>query len=275
MFVLGFVGYTAFHQPLAKRGPRSAALYVAPRPPVCAGRARLDSSGYLAWAPNGRPFSTAAHFQASRSDRWPHSWRPHCARTRTAIIIAGVLVLAHALLFRVPGFRSPRMGRRPAQVAKFPFGTMGLCRCDCRFLFRPVVLMDPAEPLAGFQTHREASTVAIVCSYCMDWLQPAEHHDLPAALQFQAVCIGGFMLMIFFAFGRMGFRFPLLSSFGRNLLLMFAVGGFGVSVYWNFLPKPLLIAEPLLGLLLIGVVPRAVLGALAVFLDKRGVMVRA
>ena len=109
----------------------------------------------------------------------------------------------------------------------------------------------------------------------MDWLQPAEHHDLPAALQFQAVCIGGFMLMIFFAFGRMGFRFPLLSSFGRNLLLMFAVGGFGVSVYWNFLPKPLLIAEPLLGLLLIGVVPRAVLGALAVFLDKRGVMVRA
>jgi hypothetical protein len=56
---------------------------------------------------------------------------------------------------------------------------------------------------------------------------------------------------------------------------MFAVGGLGVSIYWNFLPKPLLIEYPLLTLILVGIVPIAALGCFAVLLDKRGVMVRA
>jgi hypothetical protein len=128
-------------------------------------------------------------------------------------------------------------------------------------------MMDPDEPLIGFRSRIvPACTAALVGAYCMEWLQPSEHHDLPAALQLQAVYMGGFMLTIFFVFGRMGIRFPLLSSFGKNLLLMFTVGGLGVGVYWGVLPKPLLIQYPLLAL---------ILGWLAVLLDKRGVMVRA
>ena len=136
--------------------------------------------------------------------------------------------------------------------------------------------MEQDDPVVGFRTRiAPLSTVAIVGAYCMEWLQPSEHHDLPAALQLQAIYVGGYMLTIFFTFGRAGIRFPLLSSFGKNLLLMFVAGGLGVGFYWAILPKPLLVQYPLLALLLVGIAPIAALGTFAVYLDKRGVMVRA
>ena len=89
--------------------------------------------------------------------------------------------------------------------------------------------MDKDDPLAGFQKRiAPASMFAMIAAYCMEWIQPSEHHDLPIALQLMAVYSGGLMLTIFFAFGKIGVRFPLLSSFGKNLLIMFALGGFVV-----------------------------------------------
>lgn len=281
VFVMGFVGYAAFTSRLAKRGRRSAFLYAARRVLVLYALAALDSillstleRGSPEWAVffYGGTFSAIA--LGSLAAFVSIALIPNADRR---IAFACVLLLVHALFFEYPIFDHYTWYDDVLGLPKFPFGAAGLAIVavfgSC---FGQWYALDPQEPMVGFrQRIVPASTIAVVAAYCMDWLQPAEHHDVPASLQLQAIYTGGFMLMIFFTFGAAGFRFPLLSSFGKNLLLMFAVGGFGVSVYWNFLPRTLLFTEPLLALLLVGIVPIAVLGVFAKVLEKRGVMVRA
>ncbi|MCC6155769.1 MAG: hypothetical protein IT367_18520 [Candidatus Hydrogenedentes bacterium] len=281
VLVMGFVGYTAFTSRLRKRGPRSAALYASRRVLLLYALAALDSilistleRGSPEWAVffyggtfSGIALGSLAAFIAT-------AIIPNADRR---IALGVILLAAHALLFEFPIFDHRTWYDDVLGLPKFPFGAMGLCTVaiigSC---FGQWFLMDPTNPIVGFQKRiAPASMIAIICAYCMEWLQPSEHHDLPAALQLMAVYVGGLMLTIFFAFGHIGIRFPLLSSFGKNLLLMFAVGGFGVSIYWNFLPRELLLKEPLLTLLLVGIAPIALLGCFAVWLDKRGVMVRA
>jgi hypothetical protein len=266
---------------LRKRGGRSAFAYAARRVLVLYGLAALDSI-LLSSLTKGGPEWAGFFYASTFSGIALGSMAAFVAtalipRADRRIVLAALLVLAHALLYEFPIFDHREWYDDLLHLPKFPFLALGLsCVAIVGSCFGQWHVMDPGDALAGFQSRiAPASTIAFVCAYCMDWLQPAEHHDLPASLQLQAIYIGGFMLMIFFAFGRVGFRFPLLSSFGKNLLLMFAVGGFGVSVYWNFLPKQMLIANPLLALLLVGIAPIAVLGWFARVLDRRGVMVRA
>jgi hypothetical protein len=281
VFVMGFVGFTAFSSRLQKRGRQSAFLYAARRVLVLYGLAALDSI-LLSYLERGSPEWAVFFYGGTFSGIALGALAAFIATTlipnaERRIVFAGVLILVHALLFEFPILDHRTWYDDVLGLPKFPFGAMGLCAVaivgSC---FGQWQHFDPDDALAGFQRRiAPASTIAMVSAYCMDWLQPAEHHDVTASLQLLAIAFGGFMLMIFFAFGRVGFRFPLLSSFGKNLLLMFAVGGLGVSIYWNLLPKPLLIEYPLLALLLVGIVPIAVLGLVAIFLDKRGVMVRA
>ncbi|NUM55383.1 MAG: hypothetical protein HUU46_17180 [Candidatus Hydrogenedentes bacterium] len=281
VFVMGFVGYAAFTSRLTKRGPRSAFLYAARRVLVLYALAGLDSillSTLERGSPEWAVFFYGGTFSAIALGSLVAFVSiviiPNADR-RAAF--AAALVLLHALLFEFPIFDRYTWYDDVLGLPKFPFGAAGLAIVAIfGSSFGQWYVIDPDEPLAGFKQRMvPVSTAAVIAAYCMDWLQPAEHHDVTASLQLQAIYMGGFMLEIFYTFGRAGFRFPLLSSFGKNLLLMFAVGGFGVSIYWNFLPKELLIAEPLIALFLVGILPIAALGVFAKFLEKRGVMVRA
>lgn len=281
VFIMGFVGYPAFTSRLRKRGKKSALLYVTRRVGVLYTLAALDSvllSTLERGAPEWPVFFYGGTFSGiALGSLAAFATTALCPKAERRIVIAVGAIFAHALLFEFPILDHRTWYDDVLGFPKFPFGAMGLCIVaivgSC---FSQWYAMDENEPLVGFQKRIvPASTIALVAAYCMEWLQQSEHHDLTAALQLQAIYIGGYMLTIFYAFGRLGFRFPLLSSFGRNLLLMFAVGGFGVSIYWNFLPRSLVLAEPLLALSLVGIAPIAALGCFAVFLDKRGIMVRA
>jgi hypothetical protein len=281
VFIMGFAGYTAFTSRLYKRGPGSAVGYVARRVLLLYALAALDSillnslkRGGPDWAAffygstfSGIALGALAAFVATAL----------CPNADRRIFIAGILLLVHALLFEFPLFDRYTWFDDVWGFPKFPFMAAGQCVIGIAgSCFGQWHATNPAEPEVLFRSRiLPVSMFAFICAYSMEWLQPSEHHDLPAALQLQAIYVGGFMLMIFFAFGRVGFRFPLLSSFGKNLLLMFVLGGFGVSVYWNFLPRDLLLTNPLATLALVAIAPIAVLGCFAVLLDKRGILVRA
>ncbi len=281
MLVMGFVGYTAFTSRWRKRGGRSAFWYAVRRVVALYALAFLDcvalnylSSGDPKWADffyNG----TFAMIALGALCAFVLIVLIPNADRRIGVSVA--LILFHSLLYAFPLFDHHTWDDNILGLPRFPFGTLGMCAVAIAgSCFGQWHAMDPKDPAVGFRKRIvPVSTAAFVAAYCMDWVQPAQHHDANAALQLQALYMGGFMLMIFFAFGQVGFRFPLLSSLGKNLLLMFALGGLFVGIYLDQLPKAFLQQSPYLAVTLAGIVPIVTLSCVAVFLEKRGIMVRA
>ncbi len=281
LFVLGFVGYTAFTSRWRKRGGRSAFWYAARRVGILyalsfffsvalrylrGGRADWDNFFY------NSPFALIAigSFAAFLSIAL-------CADADRRFGIAVGLTMLHGLLCAFPVLDGYTWLDDVFRFPEFPFGALGLSSMAIAgTCFGQWYKMDPDDPMVGIRTRMvPVSTAAFVAAYCVDWIQPAEHHEVNAALQLIALYMGGFMLLIFFAFGRVGIRFPLLSSLGKNLLLIFALGGLFNSFYLPLIPKAFLLEWPYLGLVLGGIVPVALFVWFAVILDKRGIMVRA
>ncbi|GMV90467.1 MAG: hypothetical protein AMXMBFR82_02450 [Candidatus Hydrogenedentota bacterium] len=281
LFVLGFVGYVALTSRWRKRGGRSAFWYAARRVGILYALSFVDAIllQYLSSdTPHWDDFiynGTFALIAIGSFAAFLSIAICHDADRRFAIAIG--LIMLHALIYEFPIFDERGTFDNVLGLPRFPFGALGLASMAIAgTCFGQWHRLDADDPLVGFRKRIvPVSTAAFIAAYCVDWIQPAQHHAANAALQLIALYMGGFMLMIFFAFGQVGFRFPLLTSLGRNLLLIFAVGGLFNSIYLSLIPKTFLMQSPYLALLLGGIVPVALFAWFAVFLDKRGIMVRA
>ena len=82
-----------------------------------------------------------------------------------------------------------------------------------------------------------------------------------------AIGRAGFTMALFYGFEQLKFkgpgRFPLLSEFGKNMLLMFILTPV-VQIYMGLFSKNFLAANPLVTLLLVGILPIISLAGLAV-----------
>jgi hypothetical protein len=280
LFVLGFVGYTALTSRWKKRGGRSAFGYALRRVGILYFLSFIDcvllkylSSDKVNWDDffykDTFTLIAIGSFAAFVSVAL-------CSNADRRFGIAAALTMLHALVSAFPIFDHRGAFDDVLGLPHFPFGALGLSSMaiagTCFGQWHRMV----DDPAVGFRKRIvPISTVAFVAAYCVDWIQPAQHHEVNAAMQLIALYMGGFMLMIFFAFGQVGFRFPLLSSLGKNLLLIFAVGGLFNSIYLSLIPKSFLMESPYLALILGGIVPIALFAWFAVILDKRGIMVRA
>ena len=281
LFVLGFVGYTAFTSRWRKRGGRTAFWYSLRRVGILYVLSFIDailvsylSSGRAHWDDFIYNGTFALIAIGSLAGFLSIALCPNADR-RFGIAVG--LTMAHALLYAFPILDQRTWFDNVLGLPRFPFGALGLSSMAIAgTCFGQWHKMDPEDPVVGFRKRIvPVSMAAFVAAYCVDWIQPAQHHEANAALQLIALYMGGFMLMIFFAFGQVGFRFPLLTSLGKNLLLIFAIGGLFNSIYLSLIPKSFLAQSPYLALLLGGIVPVALFAWFAVFLDKRGIMVRA
>ncbi len=281
VFMMGFVGYMAFTSRLSKRGVLSAIFYALRRMVLLYALAAIDSvflnyleHGEIRWA----EFLYLGTFSCiALGSLAAFASILICSRADARMLGAFALVLVHAVLYEFPQFDHREWYEDVLNPARFPFGAFGLCIVAViGTCFGQWYLQDPNDPMVGFRNRiAPVSTLAMIGAYCMDWIQSAEHHDTTASLQLLAVAYGGYMLMIFYTFGLAGVRFPLLSSLGKNLLLLFAVGGIAMGIYIAVLPKTLLMASPFYALLLVGILPILALGLFAKFLEWRGIMVRA
>ncbi len=281
LFVLGFVGYIAFTSRWRKRGGWSAFGYAARRVGILYVLSFIDAI-FLSYV-----FSGVSHWDDCIYDGTfaliaIGSFAAFlsialCADADRRFGIAVGLLMLHALLYAFPVFDEYTWSDNVLGLPQFPFAALGLSTMAIAgTCFGQWLMMDPDDPLVGFRKRIvPISTAAFVAAYCVDWIQPAEHHRTNAALQLISLYMAGFMLMIFFSFGRVGFRFPLLSSMGKNLLLLFAVGGLFNNIYLGLVPKSLLLQSPYLALVLGAIAPVAICAWAAVILYKRGIMVRA
>ena len=169
------------------------------------------------------------------------------------------------------------MARRCPESTPLPFGTLNLIAIAIAgAAFGQWIGRDSGAQLDGFkQRVVPVSTGAITLWYLLEWLQPSEHHDSTTALSLLAIGTAGYAMTAFFCFQQSGIRIPLLSALGRNLLLVFVLSLFFVDFYLQQLSKSFLVESPVAAMVLGGLVPLAALSSLAVYLDRKGVIIKA
>lgn len=117
-----------------------------------------------------------------------------------------------------------------------------------------------------------------VAFYITSWQQHAVSFELTTSHALGGICLSLLLLIGMYAFGQLGMRFPVLSPLGRNLFLMFLIGGIGTVLYAEWLvtlfDRETLAAWPSLRLLLFGIAPYVVTIGLGVFLDRKQIYVR-
>ena len=120
------------------------------------------------------------------------------------------------------------------------------------------------------------ATLSFVFCYLIDFIQPAEHRDVTMALALMAIGTSQFVMFIFYIFERIGFKVPMLSELGKNLLLMFILLLFVTEVYLKlpWLSHEILAANPIWAMIGAGVIPILVLYAIAWLLAKKNIIIK-
>jgi hypothetical protein len=112
-----------------------------------------------------------------------------------------------------------------------------------------------------------------MATYLWDYIQSAEHHDITTTLAMLAIATSMFMLFIFYAFDKFGFKVPMLSEYGKNILLMFLLTGLW-DPYSELFTRSQLVDNPFLAMLVIGMIPLLVEYAIAWLLAKKNIIVK-
>lgn len=279
MGLMGFVGFYAF-EARRKRGARAAWQY-AIRRFLLLYACGLFEECVLNYAMRGKIHWDAALYQGTFAKL---AIGAIVAFASIAVIrnadlrfaFAMCVLAVHALLYAFPVADHYTWYDDVIPLFPFPFGVVGHCAiaitgtCTAAWLLR-----DPDDPAVGMRDRVGPATAAIaVAAYCVDWLQPAEHHDANAALILHAMLWGNLGLIGFYGAGLIGLRFPLLTSFGKNLLLMFILCWFLTNLYLTWFPKEFVLQWPVLGLLLAGVAPILILALIANQLERRNILIR-
>lgn len=275
MFLVGFAGYISFTSRLEKQGARAAWVHGLRRVGVLYllsfiddGLLEIVTSGAIDWK-NVIYYGTLANIAIGSLMGYVAIYLIRDGDKRLLMAI-GIMVF-HFIMYALPVFEH----YHTQEGLLFPFNALNHASiaiagtCCSQWL-----KMDPENPQIGFKKRiLPLATLSFVAMYMIDWLQAAEHHDVTTSLALMAIGTSGFMIAIFYGFEQLEFKIPLLSEFGKNLLLMFILTLF-ISLYNQVFSKDFLISSPLLAMILVGLVPVIILGGLAVLLDKKGIIVK-
>jgi hypothetical protein len=281
VFMLGFAATIAFTSRLDQRGGRSALFYALRRVlvlyacglvddallPMAGGRdpnwSAVLHGGTFAKLALGSAAAYAALFLIRDADRRA---------------LSGVaMIAAHALLYAYPVFDHREWQDDILGLPKFPFGAVSMMAIGILgSCFSQWMRSDPQDPGAGLRRRvLPAATAALAAAYCMEWLQPSEHHDVPAALALFAIGGAGMNVLIFYGLGCAGLRLPILSALGKNLLLMFILSLFCVQMWIAQIPKEWMLVAPVFRLIVVGIAPMVMLCLIAKALERYNIVIRA
>jgi len=279
MFILGIGAYLAFTSRREKKGVKEAWKHGLIRVGILYGLAFLDDGliGGLIFG-DGIPwdevlwYGTLANLAIGSLAAYLLIYLiPKNADKRLYICI-GIMVI-HAILYATPIFEHKGIGG--TGTIPFPFNSLnhaaiaiaGTC-------FSQWYRMDPNDPTVGFKKRiLPAATISILVFYCFDWIQPAEHHDATTSLALFAIATSGFLIAVFYGFEKLKFKIPVLSEMGRNMLFLFILA-FIFDQYVQIFDKQFLADNPLLTMVLVGILPIAIEAGIAVLLAKKNLILK-
>ncbi|MBX7255876.1 MAG: hypothetical protein K1Y02_05910, partial [Candidatus Hydrogenedentes bacterium] len=182
----------------------------------------------------------------------------------------------HAFLFE-----SYRFDRYPwiddmLGLTKFPFGAFNLAAIAILgSVFAQWFHKHSGDPGKGMRERiLPVATWSFIASYCVEWIQSSEHHDVTTALALLSVGLTGYLVMASYAMGTLGIVVPALRAIGKNLLLVFIVTAEVIDRYLEAVADTAIETHPYAALLVVGVVPVVAITYMARFLEKRNIVVR-
>jgi hypothetical protein len=195
----------------------------------------------------------------------------------TRFLIGMGILLLHAILYAIPAVVEWRWLYPENQTFfRIPFETIGHVA---------IAIIGAAFTGWMFDENREVSepnirnrilpisTGMFILMYIIDFLQPANHQAVNAALATMAIAASGFMLFIFYQLDKYNFKVPGLSAFGKNMLLMFILSLIVTEAYMPGV-KDLAQQNAVYGLILAGIVPVLIMYAIAKFLEWRNWIIK-
>ncbi|MFX0058260.1 MAG: hypothetical protein ACFE85_14895 [Candidatus Hodarchaeota archaeon] len=282
MFVLGFVAYLAFTSRREKKGVGAAWKHGLIRVAILYVLAFLDDGliGGLIFG-DGIPwnevlwYGTLANLAIGTFAAYLITYlMPKKADRR--IIVPIVIMVIHAILYATPIFE--HKGPMGTGDVLFPFNALNHAAIAmAATCFSQWYKMDPDDPNVGFKKRiLPVATISIIAFYLFDWIQPAEHHDATTSLALFAIAACGFLIAVFYSFEKIGFKVPVLSEMGKNLLLLFIIA-FVFDQYTSLLidgNRDFFVSYPYLAMLLFGVIPIAVEAGIAILLAKKDIKIK-
>ncbi len=278
MFILGFVAYIAFTSRKEKKGIGAAWKHGLIRVGILYGLAFLDDGliGGLLFG-DGIPwdevlwYGTLANLAIGTFAAYLFTYLiSKNADQRMYVCIA--IMVTHAILYAIPIFEHKGFG---GGTIPFPFNSLnhaaiaiaGTC-------FSQWYKLDSNDPNVGFKKRiLPVATIFIIIFYCLDWIQPAEHHDATTSLAFLAIAASGFLIAVFYGFEKLKFKVPVLSEMGKNMLLLFILA-FIFDFTIGLFETEIRVANPLIVMLLVGVVPIAIEAGIAMLLAKWNIKIK-
>ncbi len=114
----------------------------------------------------------------------------------------------------------------------------------------------------------------LMASYCMEWLEPSDHHVVNITLGLLAAGLTGLLIAVMYALYEIGIELFVLGALGRNLLLVFILCDFFMEYYFSVLPEASLVKYPFMAMVFLGMLPLVVVVFIARYLDTRNIMFR-
>ncbi len=282
MFILGFVGYIAFTSRREKKGAKAAWKHGLIRVAVLYALAFIDdglvggliSDGNIPWD-EVLWYGTLANLAIGTFAAYLFTYlMPKNADRR--MIIAVVMMIIHAGLYATGIF--DYKGPLPSGEILFPFNAFNHAAIAiAATCFSQWYKLDPENPKVGFKKRiLPAATISIIAFYCLDWVQPAEHHDATTSLALLAIAASGFLIAVFFSFEQLGFKVPVLSEMGRNMLFLFIFAFLFDITIGLFMDssREFFASNPIITMLLIGVLPILIEAGIAILLAKRNWIIK-
>jgi hypothetical protein len=278
MFILGYVAYIAFTSRREKRGLAAAWKHGLIRVGLLYVLAFLDDGLIGGLVLNGSiPWDevlykgTLANIAIGSFFAYLSTYLLPKSADKRIYLSMGILII-HATLYFLPGF--DHYGPVDGPIL-FPWNALNHAAIAIAATsFSQWFKMNPEDPNIGFKKRiLPVSTILIIAFYCFDWIQPAEHHDATTSLALFAIAVSGFLIAVFYGFEKMGFKVPVLSEMGRNMLLLFIL-----AFIWDFsirlIDRDFLATNPIITMLLIGVLPIVIEAGIAMLLAKKNIIIK-
>ncbi|MHA1721307.1 MAG: hypothetical protein ACTSWX_13550 [Promethearchaeota archaeon] len=240
IFIVGFVTGFSFKRRMEKEGNKKAWLHTLRRFAILMLLSWLDEGvasngfnfnqynwynifwygtlGNLAWASISASF---AFFIIKKPDH--------------RIIIGFIIMMIHFGLYFIEPLREWQFtSSEGATYFKFPWNTINhiaiaIIGTSYFDYFQKDEKADPSAPIYKQYPYMKErvlplSTLAFVLFYILDFFQYAEHRHCTTALALTAIGTSGFVLFVFLNFEQYGYKIPMLSKMGKNLLFLFIFG---------------------------------------------------
>jgi hypothetical protein len=188
-------------------------------------------------------------------------------------LIAGLgVMLVHSILYMFEGLLDWRAGNWHFPFAAINHIAIGLIASAFTLWF-----LTPKGEINEEGIKKNVLPVIIaflVSSYLLDFIQWADHHTVSTPLAMLAIAVAAFFLYTFYHFDKDGFHVPGLSTFGKNMLMVFLFSMVINELIYFGLIEDLLGLSGIFDMLLLGIVPIVLIWIIAKILEKFNLIVK-